>query len=204
MECIEKYFYLTENQKEQLKTFSEIFKEWNSKINLVSRKDIEFLCVNHILHSLSISKYVDFDDTKVVDVGTGGGFPGIPLAILNPKADFLLVDSIKKKISCVKDIIEKLNLKNVKAEAKRSTEIKGKFDFVVARAVTNFAKFYTDVKHLIKGGIVTNQTNGIIYLKGGEFNKEISEFKKKIHIIKISEFFDEQYFETKKIIHYKF
>lgn len=204
MNCLEKYFYLTQDKKDKFILFKKIFIDWNKKINLVSRKDIDFLCLNHLLHSLSIAKYVDLDDTKVIDVGTGGGFPGIPLAIFFPKTKFLLIDSIKKKINVVNDVIQKLELPNVKAQAIRSNELKGKFDFVLARAVTNFPKFFSDVKHLIRGGVVTNQTNGILYLKGGDFKDEIKNKKHKIHIENISDYFKEDFFQTKKIIHYKF
>ncbi|MBN2892597.1 MAG: 16S rRNA (guanine(527)-N(7))-methyltransferase RsmG [Bacteroidales bacterium] len=204
MNCIEKYFYLTPDQKDKFEKFKLLFTEWNSKINLVSRKDIEFLCINHVLHSLAIAKYLDLDGTKVIDVGTGGGFPGIPLAIMFPKSDFFLIDSIGKKIEVVNDIINKLELKNAKAQTIRSTELKGKYDFVLARAVTNFPKFFVDVKHLIKGGFVTNHANGIVYLKGGDFKEEIKPYKDKIHIENISEIFQDEFFDIKKIIHYKF
>ncbi len=204
MNCIEKYFYLNDKQKSDLEKFKTLFLEWNSKINLISRKDTEEFCVKHVLHSLAIAKYVDLDDTKVLDVGTGGGFPGIPLSIMFPEAEFLLIDSIGKKINVVNDIIEKLELPNIKAKAVRSNELKRKFDFVVARAVTNFPKFFNDVRHLIKGGFISNVTNGIIYLKGGDFKDEIKKYKHKIITENLSDYFSEEFFETKKIIHYKF
>ncbi len=204
MDCIEKYFYLTPAQKDKFLKFKELFIDWNDKINLISRKDIDFFCLKHALHSLSIAKYVDLDKTKVLDVGTGGGLPGIPLAIMFPEAEFLLIDSIGKKINAVNDMIQQLGLQNVKAQQIRSTDLKGKFDFVVARAVTNFPKFFIDVKHLIKGGVVTNQSNGIIYIKGGDFDDEIKIFKNKISIDILSETFEDEFFDTKKIIHYKF
>lgn len=204
MDCIKKYFYLSPDQKEKYIKFKELFLDWNSKINLISRKDVDFFCVKHVLHSLSIAKYVDLDGTKVLDVGTGGGLPGIPLAIMFPNAQFILIDSIRKKIDAVSNIISELELKNAKAQNIRSNELKGKFDFVVARAVTNFPKFYSDVRHLIKPGFISNKTNGIIYIKGGDFNDEIKPYKNKITIDKISETFKEEFFETKKIIHYKY
>ncbi len=204
MNCIEKYFYLNDKQKEDFKKFKSLFLEWNSKINLISRKDTDEFCTKHVLHSLAIAKYADLDGTKIIDVGTGGGFPGIPLAIMFPEADFLLIDSINKKINVVNDIIEKIGLPNVKAQAVRSNELKGKFDFVVARAVTNFPKFFNDVKHLIKGGFVTNVTNGIIYLKGGDFAEETKKYRQKIVTENLSEYFKDDFFDTKKIIHYKF
>ncbi|MBN2891630.1 MAG: 16S rRNA (guanine(527)-N(7))-methyltransferase RsmG [Bacteroidales bacterium] len=204
MDCIEKYFYLSPDQKEKYIKFKELFLDWNSKINLISRKDVDFFCIKHVLHSLSIAKYVDLDGTKVLDVGTGGGLPGIPLAIMFPNAQFSLIDSIRKKIDAVSNIISELGLKNTEAQNIRSNELKGKFDFVVARAVTNFPKFYNDVKHLIKPGFISNKTNGIIYIKGGDFGEEIKPYKKKITIDKISDTFKEDYFDTKKIIHYKY
>lgn len=203
MDCIEKYFYLTPYQKEKFLLFKELFIEWNSKINLVSRKDIDSFWINHVLHSLAIAKFVDLDGTKVLDVGTGGGLPGIPLAIIFPEAEFLLIDSVGKKITAVLDMIEELDLPNLKAQQIRSNELKGKYDFVVARAVTNFPKFFNDVRHLLKSGFHTNKKNGIVYIKGGDFREEIKPFKQKIDIEKISDLFDEEYFETKKIIHYK-
>lgn len=204
MDCIEKYFYLTPKQKSQFNKFKELFLDWNSKINLISRKDAEFFCINHVLHSLAIAKYVDLDGTKILDVGTGGGLPGIPLAIMFPKAELFLIDSIGKKINAVSSMINDLGLKNAKAQKIRSNELKGKYDFIVARAVTNFPKFFNDVKHLIKPGVITNQTNGIVYIKGGNFSEEIKPYKKKINIDLISDSFKEDFFKTKKIIHYKF
>ena len=204
MDCIEKYFYLTPYQKEKFLLFKEYFTDWNNKINLISRKDVDFFCLKHVLHSLAIAKYADLDETKVLDVGTGGGLPGIPLAIMFPKAEFLLIDSVGKKINAVNDIIHKLDLKNVTALKVRSNELKGKYDFIVARAVTHFPKFFYDVKHLLRSGHISNRKNGIIYIKGGDFKEEISQFKTKISIDKISDSFAEEFFETKKIIHYKF
>jgi len=204
VDCIEKYFYLTPKQKSQFNKFKELFLDWNSKINLISRKDAEFFCINHVLHSLAIAKYVDLDGTKILDVGTGGGLPGIPLAIMFPKAELFLIDSIGKKINAVSSMINDLGLKNAKAQKIRSNELKGKYDFIVARAVTNFPKFFNDVKHLIKPGVITNQTNGIVYIKGGNFSEEIKPYKKKINIDLISDSFKEDFFKTKKIIHYKF
>lgn len=204
MDCIKNYFYIKEEQEKKFKLFKEIFISWNSKINLISRKDIDFFYLKHVLHSLAIAKYVDLDNTKVIDVGTGGGFPGIPLAIFFPNANFILIDSTKKKIFAVNDIINKIGLNNTKALQVRSNEFNGKFDFVLARAVTNFPKFFNEVKHLIKPGFVTNQTNGIVYLKGGNLKDELKKFERKIFIQKICYYFKENFFDTKKIIHYKF
>jgi len=200
---IEKYFYLNEDQKEKFKKFYELFKEWNSKLNLISRKDFDFFWINHVLHSLAIAKFVDLDGLKVIDVGTGGGLPGIPLAIMFPKAEFTLIDSIIKKMVAVEDMIERLNLTNAKPICIRSNEYKNKYDFIVARAVTDFSKFYSDVKHLLQIGHKTNRKNGIIYLKGGDLFEEISLFKNKISLESISTYFDEDFFKTKMIVHYK-
>ena len=204
MDCLEKYFNLTENQKELFTKFKDVFLWYNQRINLISRKDAEHLCVRHILHSLSIAKFIDFKSAKIVDVGTGGGLPGIPLAIMFPEAEFFLIDSIGKKISAVNDIIDKLELKNVVAQQKRSPEIKQKFDYVVARAVTNFPKFYQNVKHLVRRGQAGNRKNGIIYLKGGDFSEEIQHYKSNIKIVEIDDFFWEDFFISKKIIHFIF
>jgi 16S rRNA (guanine527-N7)-methyltransferase len=201
MDCIEKYFELSEFQREKLNHFAELFKDWNSKINLVSRKDIDNLCQNHILHSLSIAKYANLNGKKVIDVGTGGGFPGIPLAIMFEKANFVLIDSIGKKIIAVEEMLYDLKLENAIAMQKRSNELKDKCDIVVARAVSSFPKFLMDVKHLLpsKG----DGSNGIIYLKGADYNEEKQVYKNKIKIVPIQEYFDQEYFNAKFIVHYK-
>ncbi len=202
MDCIEKYFKLNDKQKILFKKFYDLFLEYNKRINLISRKDTEHICVRHFLHSLAIAKLIDFKQAKIIDVGTGGGLPGIPLAIMFPEAEFYLIDSIGKKITAVNEIIKKLELKNVTAEQKRSPEVRTKFDYVVARAVTNFPKFYQDVKHLLKKGQKGSLPNGIIYLKGGDFSKEIEQFKGNIKIAEIDDFFWEDFFKEKKIIHF--
>lgn len=201
MNCIEKYFELTEFQREKLNHFSELFKEWNSKINLISRKDIENLCQNHILHSLAIAKYTNLNGKKVIDVGTGGGFPGIPLAIMFEQSNFILIDSIGKKIIAVEEMLYDLKLENATAMQIRSNELKDKCDIIVARAVSSFPKFLMDVKQLLpaKG----DGSNGIIYLKGSDFNEEKQVYKNKIKIVPIQEYFDEEYFNAKFIVHYK-
>ncbi len=196
-----KYFpQLKENQLQQFAQLAEIFPEWNNKVNCVSRKDIENLFVNHILHSLSISKFFNFPSgVNIADIGTGGGFPGIPLAILHPENNFDLVDSIGKKILVVKDIAERLNLHNVTAINSRAEQLNCKYDFVVSRAVTAFPDFYLLVKNIIKAE-TEHCKQGILYLKGGDFENEISGFSN-IHVWNISESFDYEHFETKKIIY---
>jgi len=196
-----KYFPdLNENQLNSFTQLLEIFPEWNNKVNCISRKDIENLFVNHILHSLSIAKVFNFaDNTTIADIGTGGGFPGIPLAIMFPEVKFDLVDSIGKKITVVKDISEQLGLKNVTAINTRAELLPCKYDFVVSRAVTSFPEFYKIVKDIIKTDS-TDGKHGVIYLKGGDFSNEISGFNN-IQLFEISNIFDFEYFETKKIIY---
>jgi 16S rRNA (guanine527-N7)-methyltransferase len=196
-----KYFPdLSESQKIQLLELPNIYKEWNEKINVISRKDIEEIETHHILHSMAIDKIIRFTpNSKILDVGTGGGFPGIPLAILNPESNFLLIDSIGKKINVVNKVIEALGLTNTKALQTRVESLNEKFDFVVSRAVTAFPAFYEMCKKNIATQSVNTKPNGIIYLKGGDFSEEIKEFKK-IEIINITDFFIEDFFETKKII----
>jgi len=197
---LEHFPNLSEVQLNQLFTFAQIFPEWNDKINCISRKDIENLFVNHILHSLSIAKLFYFPEgTVIADIGTGGGFPGIPLAIMFPDAEFDLVDSIGKKIIVVKSIIEKLKLNNVSAKCSRAESLPEKYDVVVSRAVTSFPKFYQLVHHIIRKN-AKSDINGIIYLKGGDFSNEISKFKK-IQVYNIIEHMKYDYFETKKIIY---
>jgi 16S rRNA (guanine527-N7)-methyltransferase len=203
MVLIKKYFpEITALQNEQFLNFEKSFTLHNAKLNLISRKDIDNLQIHHILHSLSIAKALKFrPGTRVLDVGTGGGLPGIPLAILFPETEFLLLDSINKKIAAATEIVREIGLENVKTLADRSENIKEKFDFVTARAVTAFPKFVHSVKHCTKEKQINSLPNGILYLKGGEFQEEIEEFKKNAIVYKISDFFDENYFETKKIIY---
>jgi 16S rRNA (guanine527-N7)-methyltransferase len=199
-----KYFPLTEDQKEKFTRLGELFKDWNQKINLISRKDIEHLYLHHILHSLSIAKLIQFKaGTKIIDVGTGGGFPGIPLSIMFPESSFLMVDSIGKKIKVVKDIIEKLDLKNAIAMQDRGEYLKEKADFVTGRAVTDIGAFYTTVKKLISSDSRNTLANGIIYLTGGEVGREVAPFGARGQTYPISEWFKESYFETKKVVYIK-
>jgi len=203
MDILTTYFPdLTGFQKNQLSALLNLYPEWNAKINIISRNDIEHLAQRHILHSLSIAKIFNFKpQTQIIDVGTGGGFPGIPLAILFPEVKFTLIDSIGKKIEVVNTIITELNLTNAKAVKARSTDIKLKADFIVSRAVTAFPGFVNQVKHLISPLGNNTFANGIIYLKGGEFTEELKPFSNKYQLFSISDFFAEPFFETKKIIY---
>jgi len=202
MNQIQKYF--PDLNSEQIQKFSELgnlYQEWNEKINVISRKDIEELYVKHILHSLAIAKIIQFKPgTKVLDVGTGGGFPGIPLAILFPEVEFHLVDSIAKKILVVNEIATALNLKNVKAETQRVEKLKTKYDFVVSRAVTQMPKFVNWIKNKFENSNQNQLPNGILYLKGGDLTEELSGFPS-AEIFPISSFFDEEFFETKKVVY---
>ena len=193
---------------EQLALFEKLEKlypEWNEKINVISRKDIDELAIRHILHSLAIKKYTSFaPGTKIIDVGTGGGFPGIPLAICFPDTRFHLVDSIGKKIKVVQGVADELGLKNVKAEQVRSEKVKGKYDFVVSRAVTAFPRFVSLTRHLVSSEQKNAVGNGILYLKGGDFEEEIKPFKKRISLVDLPDYYQEEFFETKKLIHLTF
>ena len=200
---IEKYFpNLTDKQKQQFAQLGELYATWNAQINVISRADIDNLYEKHILHSLAIAKVVDFKDfTEIFDVGTGGGFPGIPLAILYPNCQFVLVDSIGKKIKVVKEITSALGLVNVKAEQMRAELVEGEFDFVVSRAVTRLLPFYGWVRGKININNYNKCKNGILYLKGGDMKEEIKELGKKSRVYEISDYFTEEFFETKKIVH---
>ena len=203
MEIITKYFADLNNQQlEQFRRLKSLYEEWNSRINVISRKDIEQLYERHVLHSLAIARIIQFKPgTKVLDVGTGGGFPGIPLAIFFPETSFMLVDSIRKKIKVVNEIATALNLRNVKAEHIRVEEVTQKFDFVISRAVTAFPRFVSMVRSRVSTQSNNDIVNGIIYLKGGNFEEEISPFGQQIKVYDIQTFFREDFFETKKLIH---
>ncbi len=206
MGIVEKYFTgLSEKQISQFNQLEGLYREWNEKINVVSRKDIDELEIHHVLHSLAIAKVISFQPgTRVLDVGTGGGFPGIPLAIMFPEVDFYLVDSIGKKIKVVEGVASALGLKNVKADQVRVETMKEKFDFIVSRAVTAFPSFMTLVRNRILKGGFNELPNGIIYLKGGDFEEEIKDFRERITVYNIPEFFEEEFFETKKVIYMKY
>lgn len=203
MDLILKYFPdLSERQKEQFAALPELYGDWNSKINVISRKDMDNFVEHHVLHSLAIAKIIQFKTmAEVMDLGTGGGFPGIPLAIMFPDANFYLVDSIGKKIKVVQNVAESLQLKNVKAEQIRAEQVTRDFDFVVSRAVTDLSQFVGWVRGKISDIHYHKLRNGIIYLKGGDLTEEIAPFKKKVRLFDISDFFEEEYFETKKVIY---
>jgi 16S rRNA (guanine527-N7)-methyltransferase len=206
MDQIFQYFPdLNSFQKKQIETLFPLYKEWNDKVNLISRKDFDNLYERHILHSLAIAKFIDFKkDTTILDVGTGGGFPGIPLAILFPHVKFHLVDSIGKKIAVVQDVITRLELKNTTCEQIRCEQLTQKYDFIVSRAVTSFPEFVNFTKDLINQRPSNSIKNGIIYLKGGDITEEIAVFKKKVSVIEISNYFENEFFATKKIIYLPF
>lgn len=201
---ITEYFpSLTEKQKQQFNRVGALYKEWNEKINVVSRKDIENIYTNHVLHSLGIAKVMSFNPkAEILDVGTGGGFPGIPLAILFPETHFHLVDSIGKKITVVNEVAKALELKNVKAEQIRAEQVKGKYDFVISRAVTRMKEFYGWVRTKIKDQETTHALdNGILYLKGGDLDEEMNELKCPYSIYNLSDYFKEEFFETKRVVY---
>lgn len=202
-ELILKYFPdITPEQKRQFDALGDLYKEWNEKINVISRKDVENLYTNHILHSLGIAKVIAFKPgASVLDVGTGGGFPGIPLAILFPETNFHLVDSINKKITVVNAVAQGAGLKNVKGEWGRAEQIKGKYDFIVSRAVTRIKEFYGWINQKVKEESVHDLDNGILYLKGGDLDAELAELKRPHSLYDLPNYFTEDFFETKKVVY---
>ncbi len=203
MELITKYFpNLTNEQIEKFRKLEELYLDWNGKINVISRKDMEHFYERHVLHSLGIAKVMQFlPGANVLDVGTGGGFPGIPLAILFPETKFLLVDSIGKKIKVVQEVAEAAGIKNIEAKKERAEEVKGKFDFVVSRAVTTLPDFIKWVETKIKRESRNTMQNGILYLKGGDLDAELAPVKNKCQVFELSNYFVEDFFETKKVVH---
>jgi 16S rRNA (guanine527-N7)-methyltransferase len=203
MMIIKKYFPdINSSQMEMFEKLIPLYTEWNAKINVISRKDIENLAVNHILHSLAIAKVIHFKKgTSILDVGTGGGFPGIPLAILFPECNFHLIDSIGKKITVVEAVAEGIGLQNLTAEKTRVEDVDKRFNFIVSRAVTTLPEFYSWVKHLVLPKSQNELKNGILYLKGGDLTDELRRFKNYSTIYNISDFFEEEFFDTKKVIH---
>ena len=202
MELILKYFpNLTEKQIQQFSQLQNLYTNWNAQINVISRKDMDNLYIKHVLHSLAIAKVIDFaDGSKILDVGTGGGFPGIPLAILFPEVEFLLVDSIGKKIKVVNEVAICIGLKNLRAEHKRTEQVLGQFDFVVSRAVTKMKVFQQWVRKRISVKQKNTLFNGILYLKGGDLTEELKGIKN-VDLYDIPNFFEEEFFETKKVVH---
>jgi len=179
-----------------------LYRDWNEKINVISRKDIDNLYINHVLHSLAIAKIISFlPDAEILDVGTGGGFPGIPLAILFPESRFHLVDSIGKKISVVNEVTRSLGLENVRAEQVRAEQLKGKYDFVVSRAVTQMKEFYGWVHNKVKRESSHTLDNGILYLKGGDLDAEMDLLKYPYSVYELTDYFREDYFQAKKIVY---
>lgn len=203
MEQILKYFpALTETQKEQYRMLDAIYHDWNAKINVISRKDIDNLYEHHVLHSLGIAEIIRFKPgTKVMDIGTGGGFPGIPLAIMFPDCHFHLVDSIGKKIKVCMEVTQSIGLKNVTCSHERVEDEKGKFDFVVSRAVMPLAELIKVVRKNIAKESHNGMPNGLICLKGGEVDREIQPFKHIAIVTPLSDYFHEEYFDTKKIVY---
>ncbi|MGV8947063.1 MAG: 16S rRNA (guanine(527)-N(7))-methyltransferase RsmG [Lutibacter sp.] len=192
---------LSENQISQFSKLGELYAFWNAQINVISRKDIDELQIRHVLHSLGIAKVQSFKPgANILDVGTGGGFPGIPLAILFPETRFHLVDSIAKKIKVVNEIVVALDLKNVKAEAMRAEEVKGEFDFIVSRAVTNMDEFVKWTRNKIAKKQQHELKNGILYLKGGDLTEELQHFSN-AKIFNLTDYFEDEFFETKKVVY---
>ncbi len=201
-ELIFKYFPdLTEEQRSQFVDLEALYQDWNQKINVVSRKDIDELYLRHVLHSLGIAKIQQFQaGSAVLDVGTGGGFPGIPLAILFPETHFTLVDSIGKKIKVVEEVVEGLGLTNVTPVNSRVEEIKDKFDFIVSRAVAAMPTFTFWIKGKIKKDSVHERRNGILYLKGGDLSEELKDYRT-AQVFDLQDYFEEDFFETKKVVY---
>jgi 16S rRNA (guanine527-N7)-methyltransferase len=205
MDIILKYFpSITETQKHQFSQLQELYGFWNERINVISRKDIDHLYERHVLHSLAIAKFFHFSNSsKILDVGTGGGFPGIPLAIMFPECQFTLVDSIGKKITVVKEISNAIDLKNVTAIQDRVENLKGKYHYIVSRAVTEFPLFVKWVKDKFEKDSMDNIKNGIIYLKGGDLSEELHPVANKIKIFEIQSVFEEEFFQTKKLVNWE-
>ncbi len=205
IELILKYFPdLSERQKEQFVQLQDLYEEWNSQINVISRKDIDELYTRHVLHSLGIAKVIQFKPgTSIMDVGTGGGFPGIPLAILFPESNFYLVDTIGKKIKVVNAVAEALGLDNVEGVQKRAEKVKFEFDFIVSRAVTYLPRFNNWIKGKFTDDSFNDIPNGLLYLKGGDLAEELKEAGKPFESYDLKNYFSEEFFDTKKVIYLK-
>ena len=194
---------LDEHKKAQFAALKPLYDDWNAKINLISRKDMDNFYQHHILHSLSIAKIVDFEPgTSILDVGTGGGFPGIPLAILFPEVNFVLIDSIGKKIKVVQDVVQKIGLQNVKTFQTRVEQLNESFDFVVSRAVTDLPTFYNWVRYKIRKKGFNKLKNGILYLKGGDLKEETAALKRPVKLYPISKIFHDTYFNEKYVVYF--
>jgi len=202
MEVISQNFpELTEKQLNQFSKLEDLYTDWNAQINVISRKDIDALYVKHVLHSLGIAKVQPFlPGSKILDVGTGGGFPGIPLAIMFPETQFVLVDSIGKKIKVVEAVAEALGLQNVTAIHARAEKVQGEFDFIVSRAVTKMDDFVTWVRKKIRRKNKHQLKNGVLYLKGGDLSEELQNFPS-AKLFDLTDYFDDPFFETKKVVH---
>lgn len=203
MELIHKYFpNLSSHQIAQFQQLEDLYKTWNAQINVISRKDTDNFYERHVLHSLAITEMMEFvPGSRILDVGTGGGFPGVPLAILFPESSFVLVDSIGKKIKVVKEVVSALNLQNVEAHHQRAEKVKGKFDFVVSRAVTRMNRFIPWVQNKVSNEDKNLLPNGILYLKGGDLTEELSEIKQDYDVFDLSAAYEEDFFETKKVVY---
>lgn len=200
---IKHYFpKLTEDQLEKFAQLQPLYEEWNSKINVISRKDMDQFYIHHVLHALGIANVIRFkDNTSILDIGTGGGFPGIPLAILFPECNFYLVDSIGKKIKVVDEVVQALGLTNVRTKHTRAEDLKEKFDFVVSRAVTQMPIFLTWARKLVHQKHKNGLPNGILYLKGGDLKEEMKPIKNYHTFYKLSDYYTEEFFETKKVVY---
>lgn len=203
IDTILKYFpSISEKQKEQYTLLGEFYPEWNSKINVISRKDIDNLYVNHILHSLAIAKFNDFKaGSTILDMGTGGGFPGVPLAIMFPEVQFHLVDRIGKKLKVVDDIVARIGLDNVTTQHGDIKEVKGSFDFIVSRAVMDINELVPLVRRLVKKQCINAIPNGLICLKGGNLESELHKMKSQAMVENLSSYFNEEFFATKKVVY---
>ena len=202
MELIQRYFpNLSDLQHKQLKALGELYSDWNAKINVISRKDMEHFYERHVLHSLAIAKVIQFKpDTQILDVGTGGGFPGLPLAILFPEVSFHLVDSIGKKIKVVQEVSNALELTNLSAEHARAEQVSGQFDFVVSRAVTRLTEFYPWVQNKFNKKSFNDLDNGILYLKGVDLMEEFDQLKKPYQLFSLKDYYTEEWFESKGLV----
>lgn len=203
VEVITRYFpELTENQVEQFRKMGPLYADWNRKINLVSRKDIDALYERHVLHSLAIARFIQFrPGSRILDVGTGGGFPGIPLAVCFPDARFTLMDAIRKKVGVVEQIARGLGLGNVSAAWERVEDTREKYDFITARAVTQISPFYAWTKSKIMPSFTHEKPGGILYLKGGDLRDELQELGRDYQVVELKEYFPDTFFETKKLIY---